>query len=127
MMKDKVTIYEKPTCTTCRVVKKMLTEEGLDVEAINYFEKPLSADELKSLLQRAGLKPAEAIRKNEAAYGDFVAGKAHTDDELISLMAAHPELIQRPLVVRGDKVVLARPVERLADLDIRTVENSENT
>lgn len=124
-MKDKVTIYEKPTCTTCRVVKKTLTEQGLAVEAINYFEQALSAEELKSLLARAQLKPSEAIRKNENAYRELVAGKDLRDDELIVLMAAHPELIQRPLVVRGDKVVLARPVERLAELDIQP--KSENT
>jgi arsenate reductase len=80
--------------------------------------QPLSAEELKSLLARAGLRPSDAIRKSENAYRELVTGKDLTDDELIALMATHTELIQRPLVVRGDKVVLARPVERLAELDI---------
>lgn len=118
-MQDKVTIYEKPTCTTCRVVKKTLVEQGLEVEAVNYFDQPLSASELKSLLKRAGLKPSEAIRTNENSYRELIAGKGLSDDALIALMAAHPELIQRPIVVRGDKVVLARPVERLADLGVQ--------
>lgn len=126
-MKDKVTIYEKPTCSTCRVVKNTLTEQGLAVEAINYFEQPLSVEELRSLLERAHIKPSDAIRKNENAYRELVAGKDLSEDELIALMSAHPELIQRPLVVRGDKVVLARPVERLAELNIQTSSGPENT
>lgn len=125
-MEEKVTIYEKPTCTTCRVVKKTLVEQGLEVEAVDYFKQALSPGELRSLLDRAGLKPSDAIRKNENTYRELVAGKEVTDDELITLMAAHPELIQRPLVARGDKVVLARPVERLAELNIQSPK-PENT
>jgi arsenate reductase len=60
----------------------------------------------------------DAMRTKEAAYKQFVAGKNLRDDELVSLMIKHPELIQRPLVVRGKKGVLARPVERLSDLGI---------
>jgi len=117
-MRDKVTLYEKPTCTTCRSVKRILTEHGVEINSVNYFEQPLTAQELKRLLQAAGVRPADAVRKNESAYREFVAGKELSEDELINLMAAHPELIQRPIVVRGDQAVLARPVERLAPLGI---------
>ena len=70
------------------------------------------------MLRSAGLKPMDAMRTKEAAYKKFVAGKNLSDDELVGLMTQHPELIQRPLVVRGNQVVLARPVERLSDLGI---------
>jgi arsenate reductase len=85
---------------------------------VDYTRQPLAADALKKLLRSAGLKPMDAMRTREAAYQQLVAGKNLKDDELVSLMIKHPELIQRPLVVRGKKAVLARPVERLSDLGI---------
>jgi arsenate reductase len=85
---------------------------------VDYTKQPLTAASLKKLLRSAGLKPMDALRTKEAAYKELVAGKKLSDDQLIRLMAAHPELIQRPLVVRGNRVVLARPVERLSDLGI---------
>lgn len=86
---------------------------------MNYIEHPLSAEELKKLLRRAGLKPHEALRTKEPAYREFVADKNLSDDELLKIMAAHPALLQRPIVVRGDKGVLARPVENLGKLGIK--------
>ena len=85
---------------------------------MDYTKQPLTAKALKKLLRSAGLKPLDAMRSKEAAYKQFVAGKKLTDDQLIHLMAKHPGLIQRPLVVRGNRAVLARPVERLSDLGI---------
>jgi len=85
---------------------------------VDYTRQPLTADALKKLLRCAGLKPMDAMRTREAAYQKFVAGKNLKDDELVNLMTKHPELIQRPLVVRGKKAVLARPVERLSGLGV---------
>jgi len=95
-----------------------LTTKGVDYRAINYLEEPLSADTLKQLLRSAGLRPLDALRTNEAAYRQYVSGRNLSDDQLVRVMAEHPELIQRPIVTRGEKVVLARPVERLAELGI---------
>jgi arsenate reductase (glutaredoxin) len=95
-----------------------LTAKGVQFEAVDYTKQPLTADALKKLLRSAGLKPMDAMRTKEAAYKQFVAAKNLSDDQLVRVMAAHPELIQRPLVVRGKKVVLARPVERLSDLGV---------
>jgi arsenate reductase len=61
----------------------------------------------------------DALRTNEAAYRQLVAGKNFSDEQLIGIMAEHPELIQRPIVIRGDKAVLARPVDKLVDLGIK--------
>lgn len=113
-----VTVYEKPTCTKCRQVKRILTEKGIEFESVDYTKEPLSPSELKRLLQSAGLKPQEALRKNEDAYHQYVADKNLTDQQLIRVMTEHPELIQRPIVARGGKVVLARPLDRLAELGI---------
>jgi arsenate reductase len=92
----------------------------MDYRAINYLDEPPSAAALKQLLSRAGLTPQAAIRTNEEAYRKYVAGRSLSDEQLVQVMAEHPELIQRPIVVRGDKAVLARPVERLAELGIES-------
>jgi arsenate reductase len=95
-----------------------LTAKGVDFESINYMEKRLSADELKQLLRGAGLRPQDALRTNEDAYRQHVAGKNLSDDQLLQVIAEYPELLQRPIVVRENKVVLARPVDKLKELDI---------
>jgi arsenate reductase (glutaredoxin) len=92
----------------------------MDYLAINYLDEPPSAGALKKLLSSAGLTPQAAIRTNEEAYRKYVAGRNLSDEQLVYVMAEHPELIQRPIIVRGDKAVLARPVERLAELGIES-------
>ena len=97
-----------------------MTEKGIEFEAVDYMKgSSLSANELKRLLRIAALKPQDAIRKNEPAYQEFVAKKNLTDDQLIRVMAEHPELIQRPIVTQGTKAVLARPSDKLAELGIK--------
>lgn len=91
----------------------------MEFETVNYLEKPLSAPELKTLLRQAGLRPRDVLRKKEPAYKQYVADKELSDDELLRVMAAHPELIQRPIVVRDGKAVLARPVENLKKLALK--------
>lgn len=95
-----------------------MTEKGIDFESINYLDKPLSKSELKQLLNAAGLKPQDVLRTKEAAYHQYVADRKLSDEHLLSIMAEHPELIQRPIVVRGKKAVLARQVDKLAELGI---------
>ena len=96
-----------------------MTEKGIEFEQIDYMKKPLSAKELAHLLKQAGLKPQDAIRAGEAAYREYVAGRELSDEQLVRVMAEHPELIQRPIVVRGSKAVLARPVEKIGELGIK--------
>jgi arsenate reductase-like glutaredoxin family protein len=74
---------------------------------------------LRTLLRQAGLRPHDVIRTKEPAYKQYVADKGLSDTELVQVMATHPELIQRPIVVRGAKAVLARPVENLEKLGIK--------
>ena len=95
-----------------------MTEKGIQFESVDYTKEPLSPSELKRLLQSAGLKPQEVLRKNEDAYRQHVAGKDLSDEHLISVMTEHPELIQRPIVTRGSKAVLARPTDKLSELGI---------
>jgi len=95
-----------------------LTEKGLAFESVNYIETPLSAAGLKQLLRHAGLRAHEILRTKEDAYRDHVAGKNLTDEQLIAVMAKHPEIIQRPIVLRDGKAVVARETERLRELGI---------
>lgn len=96
-----------------------MTEKGVEFESINYTEQRLSANELKRLLHSAGLMAQDALRTNEPAYRQYVAGKKLSDEQLIQLMVKHPELMQRPIVVRGKQAVLARPASKLAELGIK--------
>ena len=96
-----------------------MTAKGVDFETINYVEEPLTPDALKQLLHRAGLRPQDAIRTNEAAYRQHVVGQNLSDEQLVWIMAEHPEIIQRPIVVRGNKAVLARSTDKLAELGIK--------
>jgi arsenate reductase len=112
-----LTFYEKPTCTTCKKTAKLLTEHGVDFDRVNYYVEPLGEEKLRELLRKAGLRPRDAMRTKEAVYRDLgLATSDHTDDELIALMVEHPDLVQRPIVERGDRAVLARPPERVLEL-----------
>jgi arsenate reductase (glutaredoxin) len=114
---SQITVYEKPTCTTCRQVHKALTESGVSFDAVNYYVKPLSQTKLKELLKKMGAQPQDILRKKEAIYKQLrLAEKNPAGDELIALMAKHPDLIQRPIVEKGSKAILARPADRLKEI-----------
>jgi arsenate reductase (glutaredoxin) len=114
---EKITVYEKPTCTTCRNVSKILKENGVDFEKVNYYIDPFTKKQLKSLLKKGGLRPADILRGTEPVYKELkISEKNYSDDELIELMAKHPDLVQRPIVEKGDKVILARPADRINEL-----------
>ncbi len=116
-MKEKITVYEKPTCTKCREVDKILREAGSEYEKINYYVKPLSAKKLKELLDKMGMPAKDLLRTSESIYRELgLSKKDLSDKELIDLMVKHPDLIQRPIVERGAKAVLGRPVENIRPL-----------
>jgi arsenate reductase (glutaredoxin) len=96
-----------------------LTQRGVEFKSVNCIEEPLSVSDLKDLLRLAGLRPEAVVRTKEAAYKEYVMGKNLNDDDLFKVIAAHPQLLQRPIVVREGKAVLARPVENLGKLGIK--------
>jgi arsenate reductase (glutaredoxin) len=91
----------------------------VEFETVNYIDEPLSAPELKKLLRQADLRAEQVVRTKEPAYKQYVAGKNLSENELLQVMAAHPELLQRPIVVRDGEAVLARPMENLLKLGIK--------
>jgi arsenate reductase len=113
----KITIYQKPTCTTCRQVYAALKESGVEMESVNYYLEPLSKAKLKELIKKMGIKASELFRTKEEIYKELkLAGRDVPDDEAIELMVKHPDLIQRPIVEKGNRAILARPVEKLKEI-----------
>jgi len=116
-MEPELTVYEKPTCTTCRNLAALLDERGIDFDRVDYIVEPLGEAKIRELLGKAGIGPREALRAKAPVYKELgLAEGDHSDDELIALMVEYPELLQRPIVERGDRAVLARPVERVEEL-----------
>lgn len=112
-----ITIYQKPTCSTCREAIRLLKDSGKPFTSINYYEQPFTKEQLKGLLEKAGLSPKDVLRTKEDIYKELgLAKKALSDDELIDLMVKHPDLIQRPIVEKGAQALLARPAESIQKL-----------
>jgi arsenate reductase (glutaredoxin) len=113
----KITIYQKPTCTTCRQVHAALKESGVDFDAVDYYLDPIPKAKLKDLLRKMGMKPRDLLRTKEAIYKELRLGERNlSDSEIIDLMIEHPDLIQRPIVEKGTRAILARPPERLKEV-----------
>ena len=93
---------------------KLLRASGVDFEKVNYYIKPLSEKKLRELVKKMGIQPRELLRKTEPIYRELGLSKNDfSDDEIIALMAENPDLIQRPIVERGNRAVLGRPSENV--------------
>jgi arsenate reductase (glutaredoxin) len=96
---------------------KLLRESGIPFEKINYYNEPLSRKKLTELIRKANLKPRDLLRKSEPVYKQLgLSEDKFSDSELIALMIEHPDLLQRPIVERGDRAVLGRPIENVKEL-----------
>lgn len=96
---------------------RLLRESGIDYEKINYFVEPLGEDKLRDLIGKMQIAPRELLRTNEPAYRELKLGqRTLTDEEIIRLLVEYPELLQRPIVERGARAVLARPAEKIKEL-----------
>jgi arsenate reductase len=112
-----ITVYQKPTCTTCRQVYKALQEKGVDFNAVNYYVEPIPKKKLLELLKKMGLSARELLRTKEGIYKTLkLAEKDLGEDALVDLMVKYPDLIQRPIVEKGSRAILARPAERLKEI-----------
>ena len=112
-----ITIYQKPTCTTCRQVYAALRDAGVDVDAVDYYTDPISKEKLRELLGKMGMRPRQLLRTKEERYKALRLGERElTDDELLQAMVENHDLIQRPIVEKGARAILARPAERLRDI-----------
>ncbi len=111
----KITIYEKPTCSTCRKVNKILEGKGIDFDKMNYYVEPFTEERLSSLLKKMKMKPSELLRKNEKA-AKAIDIKSKSEEKILEMMIHNHDLIQRPIIEMGDKAILARPPEKIHEL-----------
>lgn len=116
MAADPPVIYHNPRCSKSRDALKLLQDAGVEVEVIEYLRTPPTAAQLKAILKKLGIKPEQLVRKSEAIYKEHYAGKTLSDAEWIAAMVEHPILIERPILVKGDRAVVGRPPERVLAL-----------
>lgn len=112
----KITVYEKPTCTTCRKLNKLFDENGIDWKKVNYFIEPFTESKLNGLLKKTGMKPYDVLRRAEPDFKLAGIDKDSSDADVLAAMVRFPNIIQRPIVEIGDRAVLARPIERALEL-----------
>jgi len=114
---SKITVYQKPTCTTCRQVYSALKESGISFDAVDYYVDPIPKAKLRTLIRKIGKPASELLRKKEPIYKELKLAERHlSEGALIDLMTKHPDLIQRPIVERGKKAILARPSVRIKEI-----------
>lgn len=112
-----ITIYHNPRCSKSRQTLQLLQDRGIEPEQVLYLDNPPTVKALAALLDKLGMTPRELLRKGEDAYKTLsLADESLTDAALLRAMVEHPKLIERPIVVKGDKAVLGRPPENVLDL-----------
>jgi len=116
MSKETIRIYYNPRCSKCRETVALVSERGYVTELIEYLVTPPGKEELRSLLTKLGMKPLELVRQGEEIFKQHYAGRTLSDEEWLDALVAYPVLIERPIVVRGNKAVLARPPEKVLAL-----------
>ncbi|ODR97509.1 arsenate reductase [Methyloceanibacter stevinii] len=109
-----VTIYHNPRCSKSRQTLALIEERGVEPVIVEYLKTPPSAADLKAILKKLGFKPQDIVRTKEARYAELgLKERSVTDDELLALLADNPILIERPIVVTGNKAAIGRPPEKV--------------
>lgn len=116
MAPRKLVLYHNPRCTKSREALALLKARGIEPEVIEYLKTPPSADEVKGLLKALGGKPSALLRTKEEPYAKLHLSASSTADEVARAIAAHPILLERPVLVAGGKAVIGRPPERVLEL-----------
>ncbi len=111
-----VTIYHNPRCSKSRNTLALLEENGVSPEVVLYLETPPDAKSLKALLKKLGIPAAELVRRGEADYKAAGLSRDSSDADVLAAMVEYPKLIERPIVVKGDRAVLGRPPENVLAL-----------
>lgn len=112
-----ITIYHNPRCSKSRQTLELLRSHGIEPAIIEYLKTPPSADELKAVIKALGISPRDLLRKGEAIYKELGLQDSNPSDEaLIQTMVTHPVLIERPIVIRGEKAAIGRPPENVLTL-----------
>ena len=111
-----IVIYHNPRCRKSRDCIEILETKKADYKVIKYLDEHLSAEKLGKIIKILNIKPIELVRKNEKLWKERLSELSFTDEELIQVMAKYPILIERPIVINGDKAVIGRPPKRILDV-----------
>ena len=113
---EKVIIWHNPRCSKSRDSFKLLEEKGIDAEVVKYLENIPSVEELKEILVMLDISPRELMRTKEAIYKELNLNDESSEEKLIDAMLQNPKLIERPIVIKGNKAVIGRPIEKVVEL-----------
>lgn len=114
---SQISLFHNPRCSKSRGALELLEERGIQADIIRYLETPPSAAELKALLGKLGIGARQLLRTGEDEYKTLdLANPALSDEQLIEAMASHPKLIERPILIVGDKAVIGRPPEKVLEI-----------
>lgn len=111
-----LTIYHNPRCSKSRAALQLIRENGAEPEIVEYMKNVPTEEEMKKLLMKLGLKAQDLLRRNEPVFKEKYMGLEFTEVEWIKVMVEEPRLIERPIVVRGHKAVVGRPIDNVIDL-----------
>lgn len=109
----KYIIYHNNRCSKSRCALEKLKTEGKEYEIVEYLKTPPTEEELAEILEKLGMKAEELLRKNEAVFKEKYKDKKLSETEWIQAMVKYPKLIERPIIVKGDKAVVGRPAEMI--------------
>ena len=116
-MSKNVKILLNPKCTKCRLTMEILDDRGIDTTVVEYLNTPPNSAELNEILDLLGLKPRDLMRKHEAPYKDYNLDNPDLSrEQLIQAMIDNPILIERPIVISGNKATIGRPPEKVLDI-----------
>ncbi|PCJ28131.1 MAG: arsenate reductase (glutaredoxin) [Flavobacteriales bacterium] len=109
-------IYHNPRCSKSRQTLQLIKDAGVTVEIVEYLKTIPTIKELEMVLMKLNLKPKDIIRKGESVYKEKFKNSNFNDDEWIKIMIEYPKLIERPIVIKGNKAIICRPPENVLDL-----------
>ena len=113
-MSRKITIYLKPTCTTCKKAVSILQQQDVDFDQFDYYKQSLTKEELTGLIKKLNIDPKDILRKRAAVYKELdLESKDLSLDETVDLILKFPDLLERPIAVCEGEVIVARPAEKI--------------
>ncbi|WP_121626465.1 arsenate reductase (glutaredoxin) [Poseidonibacter antarcticus] len=111
-----IQIWHNPRCSKSRNALNLLEEKGIEANVIKYLNSTPSKEELKEVLKKLGISAKELLRTGEDIYKELNLKAENDEEKIIDTMLLHPKLIERPIIIKGDKAVIARPIENLEEL-----------
>ena len=109
-------ILHNPRCRKSREGLKILEDSGQDFTIVEYLKEPLTKEQLSEVLSKLGMNAMDLVRKNEKEWKENFKGREMSEEEVVAAMVAHPKLIERPIVISGDRAVVGRPPENIHEL-----------